>query len=153
METPKRLEQALIKLYNAFHNNELNPECCSACAVGNILDNRDSWKHLTNGHGSLELSYVGRVHQNLDRKFNGYSPLELLQIEKVFLETCGFTVPLCHYNPKPLNPTSKETLFNGLYAVVTHLCKLENIPNVMDYSKIFEYEQDNPVYKFDVIYK
>ena len=153
METPKRLEQALIKLYNAFHNDELNPECCSACAVGNILDNRDSWKHLTNGHGSLELSYVGRVHQNLDRKFNGYSPLELLQIEKVFLEACGFTVPLCHYNPKPQNPTNKEILFNGLCLVVKHLCELENIPNVMDYAKVFEYEQDNSVYKFDVIYE
>ena len=153
METPKRLEQALIKLYNAFHNNELNPECCSACAVGNILDNRDSWKHLTNGHGSLELSYVGRVHQNLGRKFNGYTPLELLQIEKVFLETCGFTVPLCHYNPKPQTPRNKEILFNGLCSVVERLCELEEIPNVMDYSKIFEYEQDNPVYKFDVIYE
>ncbi len=152
MEIPKRLEQALIKLYNAFHNDELNPECCSACAVGNILDNRDSWKHLTNGHGSLQLSYVGRVHQNLGRKFNGYNPLELLHIEKVFLEACGFVVPLCHYNSKPQNPTDKERLFNGLYAVVAHLCKLEDIPNVMDYARVFEYEQDNPVYKFDVIY-
>lgn len=153
METPKRLEQALIKLYNAFHNNELNPECCAACAVGNILDNKDSWKHLTEGHGSLELSYVGRVHQNLGRKFNGYSPLELLQVEKVFLETCGFTVPLCHYNTRPHNPTHKETLFNGLCAVVALLCELDNIANIMDYSKIFEYEEENPIYKFDVIYE
>ncbi|CAM1351486.1 Na(+)-translocating NADH-quinone reductase subunit F [Tenacibaculum crassostreae] len=152
MEIPKRLEQALIKLYNAFHNDELNPECCSACAVGNILDNQDSWKHLTNGHGSLELSYVGRVHQNLGRKFNGYTPFELLQIEKVFLEACGFMVPLCHYNPKPQNTTNKEILFNALCAVVAYLCKLEDIANVMDYAKVFEYEENNPVYKFDVIY-
>ncbi|MCH3884073.1 Na(+)-translocating NADH-quinone reductase subunit F [Tenacibaculum aquimarinum] len=152
MKTPKRLEQALIKLYNSFHNDELNPECCTACAVGNILDNFDSWKHLSNSHGSLELSYVGRVHENLGRKFNGYSPLELLQTEKIFLEACGFKTPLCHYNPKPKNPTNKETLFNGLCAVVAHLCALDNIPNVMDYSKIFEYEESNPVYKFDVIY-
>lgn len=152
MEIPKRLEQALIKLYNAFHSNELNPECCTACAVGNILDNIDSWKHLTEGHGSLHLSYVGRVHQNLGRTFNGYTPVELLQIEKIFLEACGFKVPLCHYNPKPTNPTNKETLFNGLCAVVTHLCLLDNIPNVMDYTKVFEYETNTPVYKFDVIY-
>ena len=51
MQTPKRLEQALIKLYNAFHNNQLDPEDCTACAVGNILDNQDSWKHLSNEHG------------------------------------------------------------------------------------------------------
>ncbi len=103
MKTTKRLESALIKLYNAYHNDRLNPEDCTACAVGNILDNHDSWKHLSDQHGSLQLSYVGRVHQNLGRKFNGYSPEEILKIEKVFLESCGFKTPLCHYNTKPQN--------------------------------------------------
>ncbi len=153
MRTPKRLEDALIKLYNAFHNNELNPECCSACAVGNILDNHDSWRHLSNEHGSIQLSYVGKVHQNLGRKFNGYTPLELLQIEKIFLEACGFIVPLCHYNPKPNNPTNKDTMFEGLCAVVNYLCELDGIHNIMNYSKIFEFEDDNPVYGFELIYQ
>lgn len=146
MKTTKRLEAALIKLYNAYHNNKLNPEDCTACAVGNILDNHDSWKHLSNQHGSLELSYVGRVHQNLGRKFNGYSPQEILQIEKVFLDACGFKTPLCHYNKKPENPTASEVLFNGLAAVVDLLCALDNIPNVMDYSKLFEQENGEPIY-------
>lgn len=149
MQTTKRLENALVKLYNAYHNNRLNPEDCTACAVGNILDNHDSWKHLTSGHGSMELSYVGRVHQNLGRKFNGYTPLEVLQIEKVFLEACGFKTPLCHYNPKPQNPTSSEVLFDGLCAVVKLLCKLDNVPYVMDYSKIFEQENGEPVYHLE----
>jgi len=153
MIIPQRLEQALIKLYDAFHNNELNPECCSACAVGNILDNHDSWKCLSNNHGSVQLSYIGRIHQQLGRTFNGYSPLELLQIEKVFLEACGFKTPLCHYNQKPMNPRDKEVLFKGLSAVVAFLCELDGIANVMDYSKIFEYERENPVYKFEVIYQ
>lgn len=146
MQTTKRLENALIKLYNAFHNNRLDPEDCTACAVGNILDNHDSWKHLSNEHGSLRLNYVGNVHQNLGRKFNGYSPMELLEVEKVFLEACGFKTPLCHYNPKPQNPKNKEVLFNGLCAVVALLCKLDNIPNIMDYSKVFEYEDNAPKY-------
>jgi hypothetical protein len=146
MKTPQRLERALVKLYNAFHNNRLNPEDCTACAVGNILDNYDSWKHLSDEHGSLKLSYVGRVHQNLGRKFNGYSPEEILQIEKVFLEACGLKVPLCHYNQKPKNPRSKEVLFDGLSAVVELLCKLENTDNVMDYSRLFEYEENEPKY-------
>ncbi|QNM84421.1 Na(+)-translocating NADH-quinone reductase subunit F [Polaribacter pectinis] len=149
MKTSRRLEQALIKLYNAFHNNKLNPEDCTACAVGNILDNHDSWKHLSNEHGSLELSYVGRVHQNLGRKFNGYSPQEILQIEKVFLEACGFKTPLCHYNSKPLNPRSKEVLFNGLSAVIALLCKLDNTTNIMDYSKLFEQDNGEPTYHLD----
>lgn len=146
MKTSIRLEQALIKLYKAYHSNNLNPEDCAACAVGNILDNHDSWKHLSNQHGSLELSYVGRVHQNLGRKFNGYTPQEILQIEKVFLDACGFKTPLCHYNKKPENPTANEVLFNGLAAVVDLLCALDNIPNVMDFSKLFEQENGEPIY-------
>lgn len=151
MKTTKRLEHALIKLYNAYHNDQLNPEDCSACAVGNILDNHESWKHLTLQHGSLHLSYVGQVHQNLGRKFNGYTPKEILQIEKVFLEACGFKTPLCHYNRKPHNPTDKDVLFKGLNAVVDYLCRLDHIPNVMDYSKLFEHEDGYPVYKLEAI--
>jgi hypothetical protein len=149
MKTTKRLEQALIKLYNAYHNNNLNPEDCAACAVGNILDNHDSWKHLSNEHGSLQLSYVGRVHQNLGRKFNGYSPQEILQIEKVFLDACGFKTPLCHYNPKPQNLTSNEVLFNGLSEVVELLCELDKTPNVMNYSRLFEQENGEPIYHIE----
>ena len=78
MKTPQRLEQGLIKLYNAFHNNRLDPEDCTACAVGNILDNQDAWKYLSNDHGSLQLNYIGNVHQRLGRKFNGYTPQEIL---------------------------------------------------------------------------
>lgn len=153
MKTPKRLENALVKLYEAFHNNQLNPEDCAACAVGNILDNYDSWKHLSDTHGSLQLSYVGRVHQNLGRRFNGYAPLEILQIEKIFLEACGFKTPLCHYNQKPQNPRNKTILFNALCAVVGHLCALEGIPNVMDYSKLFEYENNEATHPIETLFR
>jgi hypothetical protein len=151
MNTPKRLEAALIKLYHAFHDDTLNPEDCTACAVGNMLDNYDSWKHLSDAHGSMQLSYVGTVHQRLGRRFNGYSPLEILEVEKIFLEACGFKTPLCHYNEKPKNPRDKELLFNGLCAVVALLCKLDNVPNVMDYSKLFEYEEHRAKYQLATI--
>lgn len=81
MKTTPRLESALKKLYTAFHSDKLNPECCKQCAVGNILDQTDSWKHLSDSHGDLKLNYLGKVHQTLGRKFNGYSPFELLMIE------------------------------------------------------------------------
>jgi hypothetical protein len=152
MNTPKRLESALIKLYNAFHSNTLNPEDCAACAVGNILDNHDSWKHLSDAHGSLKLSYVGTVHQNLGRRFNGYTPIEIVQIEKIFLEACGFQTPLCHYNKKPTNPKDKELLFNGLCAVVELLCKLDEVPNVMDYTQLFEYENNTSKYALEQLF-
>lgn len=138
MITTRRFEAAINKLYTAFNNSNLNPECCKQCAVGNILDGNDAWKHLSDHHGSLDLNYVGKVNQAMGKKFNGYSPLELLHIEHVFLEACGFETPLHHSHKKPLNPTSKDVLFQGLSAVITLLCKLDHIPNVMDYKKLFE---------------
>ncbi|WP_372938617.1 Na(+)-translocating NADH-quinone reductase subunit F [Seonamhaeicola sp.] len=138
METTPRLEKAIKKLYIAFHNNTLNPECCKQCAVGNILNNTDNWKHLSDFHGSVTLNYVGKVHQNLGRKFNGYTPLELLQIEAIFLKACGYELPIHFKNKKPKNPTDKDRLFKGLCALIEYLCSLDGVKNVMNYTKLFE---------------
>ncbi|RED50090.1 Na(+)-translocating NADH-quinone reductase subunit F [Seonamhaeicola aphaedonensis] len=141
MKTTTRFESAIKKMYTAFHNNKLNPECCKQCAVGNILDNNDSWKYLSDDHGALQLSYIGKIHQGLGRKFNGYSPLELLQIEMTFLRACGYQLPLHHKNKKPKNPTNKDLLFNGLTKTIELLCELDNIPNVMDYQNLFKFKK------------
>lgn len=138
MKTTKRLDEALTKLYTAFHNGTLNAECCNNCAVGNICDNTDSWKHFSDNPGSTQLNYVGLINQNLGRKFHGYTPLELLQIEAEFLKACGYILPLNHKNAKPKNATSTETLFNGLCAVVNYLCFLDAVQNVMDYYPLFQ---------------
>lgn len=146
MITSNRLDNAVKKLYLAFHNNELHPECCKSCAVGNILDRSDAWKHLSDTHGSLELNYVGRVHQNLGRRFNGYTPHELLQIEATFLRACNYQLPLSRRHYKPVNPEDKNLLFDGLCEVVRLLCTFDNIPNVMDYTKLFETVNNEPKY-------
>jgi hypothetical protein len=147
MKTAQRLDHALRKLYNAFHEGTLHPECCKQCAVGNILDNNDSWKHLTDLHGSMVLNYVGLVSQNFGRRFNGYTPMELLQIEAEFLKGCGYTLPLDRNCKKPDDPTDKEFLFNGLSKAVEFLCKLDGIENVTDYSKLFDFENERPKYQ------
>ena len=147
MKTSARLEQAISKLYKAFHNNTLNPECCKSCAVGNILDNTDTWKHLTEGHGSLNLTYVGKVNEAFGRKLNGYSPLELLKIEAAFLSGCGYKLPLSRKNRDSINRSSKEVMFNGMCAAVAILCELDDVTNVMDFSKLFDFEEDKPVYE------
>jgi hypothetical protein len=146
MKTSVRLEQAITKLYIAFHNNALHPECCKQCAVGNILDNTDSWRHLSDHHGSLQLNYLGNVHESFGRTFNGYSPSELLKIEATFLKACGYELPLHHKNKKPKNPTDKDVLFNGLTGVITLLCELDGICNIMDYTKLFEVKNKKPLY-------
>lgn len=132
MKTTQRLERALEKLYTAFRHNTLHPECCKQCAVGNICDNTDSWRHLSDAHGSLQLNYTGRVHQQLGRRFHGYTPLELLHIEAAFLKGCGYALPLHHKNARPAHPTDTDTLFKGLCAAVGYLCALDGMPNGMD---------------------
>lgn len=142
MKTTKRFDEAIKKLYNAFHNETLNPKSCTQCAVGNILDNKDFWKHLSDDHGSLQLNYVGLVNQNLGKRFNGYTPNELLLIEREFLKSCGYKLPL-RVNSNPKNPISKDVLFKGLSSVVTLLCKLDAIQNVMDCTELFQYNGTN----------
>jgi len=152
MKTTKRLEQAMTKLYEAFHHGTLHPGYCKYCAVGNICDNTDSWIHLTDAHGSMELSYIGQLNQKLDRKHFGYLPSELLLIESTFLKACGYSVPLMLGSNKPKAPQDKELLFKGLYATIALLCKLDNIPNVMDYTKLLAFENDVPVYELREVF-
>ncbi len=140
MHTTTRFDNAINKLYTAFHKDHLNPECCRQCAVGNILDNTDSWKYISDDHGSLQLNYVGLVNQKFGKRFGGYTPLELLQIEAAFLKGCGFSLPLHHKGLRPKNTEDKDVLFNGLCEVVKTLCKLDSIANVMDYSKLFDHK-------------
>ena len=86
MKTTSRFEKAVSKLYDAFNSGSLHPECACQCAVGNICDNKDFWKYFSDEHGSLKLNYVGKVNEAFGRRFNGYTPLELLQIERAFLK-------------------------------------------------------------------
>lgn len=152
MHTSKRLELAVTKLYEAFHNNKLNPEICTKCAVGNICDNLDFWSHLTDIHGSVKLNYVGLVNQNFGKRFFGYSPIELLQIEAAFLKGCGYELPLDGKNKKPSNPKDKSVLFDGLCEAIGLLCQLDGVENVMNYTKLFEYENEIPKYSLDSVY-
>jgi hypothetical protein len=136
MKTTPRFEAAIQKLYTAFHNNTLHPECCAQCAVGNILDGKDAWQHLSDFHGSLHLNYVGKVHEMMGKRFNGYLPSELLRIEHAFLQGCGYQLPLHHTHFKPKQPKDKELLFEGLSATLLTLCKLDNISNAFDISTL-----------------
>ncbi|WP_455169330.1 Na(+)-translocating NADH-quinone reductase subunit F [Aegicerativicinus sediminis] len=140
---PKRLGQALQKLYSAYNSGSLNPECCKQCAVGNIMDQTESWKYLTDQHGSLKLSYVGSINEAFGKKFNGYSPSELLQIEAEFLKGCGYQLPLHHGNKKPKINGDKDILFEGLSATVSFLCALDNIQNVMSIQKLVRKEHNS----------
>ncbi|MEZ4778352.1 MAG: Na(+)-translocating NADH-quinone reductase subunit F [Flavobacteriaceae bacterium] len=141
MKLPQRLENALNKLYKAYLTNQLHPEDACRCAVGNILNNNDSWKHLSDSHGSLELNYIGKVHQAFGKKFQGYSPSELLAIEAAFLKGCGYSLPFSYQGKKPKFPKGEMTLFNGLQEAISLLCSLDNVKNVMEITQLFHVEK------------
>lgn len=143
MNTTVRFDNAIDKLYKAFHNNTLHPEYCHRCAVGNICENNDAWQHLSDQHGSLRLNYVGLVNEKFGKRFAGYTPMELLQIEAVFLKACGYELPFAPNSIRPENPRDKNLLFDGLCAVVEFLGRLDGIRNVMDASMLFAYEKDS----------
>lgn len=140
MKTTKRFENAVTKLYKAFHNDELRAEDCSMCAVGNICDNRSEWMYIirTNtrqGYFRQEIhpipnDYLGQIGLKLITNTN-YNIKELATVERVFLK-------------HTLNKENKETQFKGLEAVVKYLCQLDDIPNVMDYTSLFEYDNNTP---------
>jgi hypothetical protein len=134
------MDKAIQKLYTAFHSGHLNPDCSVQCAVGNICDSRDFWKHFTDLHGSVKLNYVGKVNEAFGKKFNGYSPLELLKIEAQFLSGCGYSTPIDRRGKNAHISINKEILFQGLSKVVSFLCVLDGISDVMDCSKLFSYE-------------
>lgn len=134
-----RFDAAIDKLYNAFQEGTLIPECCNHCAVGTICGNTDVWKHLSDFHGSTQLNYVGMVNETFGKKFSGYRPSELLQIEMAFLKGCGYSLPLSRTSKKPLDPTSKDILFEGLCSVFSLLCKLDELPDIMDFEKLLDF--------------
>ena len=142
MILPKRLEIALDKLYNAFHTDQLDPENCCHCAVGNICDNIDAWKHFTDIHGSVKLNYLGRLNETLGKRINGYTPSQLLSIEAVFLKACGYTLTSRNRLLKPAPMINKEIMFTGLCATVDYLCKQDGVENVMEQYKRFDWTTD-----------
>lgn len=147
---PERFTRAIEKLYTAFHKGELKATDSCACAVGNICNNKRGWNDTNN---FVEENYVkGSNYYDaevfLKEENVGYNFIEIATIEKIFLTSMGYCIPFNIFVWRSINET-KETQFKGLCAVVEYLCELDGIPNVMDFSKLFETE-DN-VAKYELI--
>lgn len=131
MKTTKRFDKAVTKLYNAFHNGTLNWVDCRQCAIGNLCNGDKKW-YLVLNSGIVNLqNYVGEAKKIIDN--TGYNPYELAEIEQIFISYAK-------------GKGQTEENLKGLCAVVEYLCELDNIPNIMDYTKLFETENNKPKY-------
>lgn len=139
MKTTKRFDNAIKKLYTAFHEGTLDAMDCEHCAVGNIVGHGDWHMHFCNG---IEIGnkprkiYCGLY---LAPKSKDYNKKELERLEFVFL--CEWA------KAESNNGFDKDIQFKGLCAVVKYLAELDNIPNPMDYTKLFEIENNKPKYE------
>src|SRR5690606_25739293 len=128
METTPRFENAVTKLYKAFHESRLTAFDCRASAVGNLLG------HGCRCRGGKGVLGNPVISSSQFPNKSGYSGVELGKIEDVFLSAHkdNFTM------------ATKDQQFKGLCVVVEYLCELDGIPNVMDYTSLFETENDKP---------
>lgn len=140
METPKRFTEAVTKLYNAFHRGKLNAFDCAACAVGSVVGS-SAWKKnwYTNTLGGMLAQRIKGTYPVYEVIKTGYSVEELAKLELIFLQNFDLSLDR--------NGQDKEQQFNGLCAVIEYLCELDGIPNVMDYTCLFETESDKPKYE------
>jgi hypothetical protein len=151
MKTTKRFEKAVMKLYKAFHDDELNAWNCQKCAVGNLCDGDSNWvKIISNGAFDFrtidletDLSKIIDIPNVMN---TNYSALELAEIENLFMFG---RIMKKNIEPSYFDNISdkKEKQFKGLCAVVEYLAELDNIPNPMDYTKLFETENNKPKYQ------
>lgn len=132
MKTTKRFDNAVTKLYNAFHNGELNWSDCRKCVIGVLCNGDRRWHQVLNSGNVYLKNYTGELKQLIDR--TGYNTSDLAKIEQLFLTYAT-------------GVGQTEDNYKGLCAVVEYLCELDNIPNVMDYTKLFETENYRPKYE------
>lgn len=147
MKTTKRFERAVTKLYTAFHNDELDAMDCHYCAVGNMCDNNGDW--MFKGRGSIGFRVIPKQFELI----TSYTSDELSDIEVIFLYGSKYSAKF--FNDKSIfsiddndlftKQERKELQYKGLCAVVEYLCELDNIPNLMDYTSLFETEDNKPV--------
>ncbi|WP_435579100.1 Na(+)-translocating NADH-quinone reductase subunit F [Gilvibacter sp.] len=138
MQTPTRFDKALNALYEGFYNGQLHPEDSCRCAVGTLCNGWSAWKHFSDQHGSLDLNYVGKVHEGIGRRYCGYQPSELLRIEAAFLKGCGYDLPLDHRSKRPQDPADPKVIYQGLLAAISELCRLDRIPEFLPHKNALE---------------
>lgn len=141
----ERFNNAVTKLYTAWHKDTLDAMHCRHCAVGNLCGTKQ-WARIGPIGSPL------RINPEFDGAA-GYSRKQLAEIESIFLY--GVT-DQDTTEPKFLNLISnedvsgglftkkqqKELQFQGLCAVIEYLAELDGIPNPFNFSKLFNEDKE-----------
>lgn len=104
-------------------------------------------------HSKHDASYTDQNSGYLEGlrviKKSGYSSWNLYMIECIFLNVFDAArmelvqnYNFNHDHARDIAVTDKEIQFKALCAVIEYLCELEGIDNVMDYTKLFEFDKN-----------
>lgn len=143
----ERFNNAVTKLYTAFHEGTLDAMDCKHCCIGNLCGG-DQWV-------TFQLSGFGkenRINTNFVNNTN-YSRQELATIEALFIfgvkdpitETELFSNSIAKYqieNGQNTKEEQKELQFKGLCAVIEYLAELDNIPNPFNFDNLFNQDKE-----------
>ena len=132
-----RFNIAINKLYGAYTSGKLNPDSVTHCVVGTICDHSPVWSFMIDNHRNPQLNTLGKLHQNFGKRFNGYTPSELLKIESAFLNGCDYH-NLIGKDKRNIYKNS-DVIFNGLIAVISFLCQLEEINDITTINKTIQF--------------
>jgi len=124
---PKRFEQAIENLVEAYFKETLEKGSCTKCAVGNICQADTGLWHTAikdfREYGFIEDDCLLDEVKNIE-SFTGYSLEQLEKIESVFED-----------NTKD---SSEIEQYKGLCAVFDKLCQIEGIKNSKPYKQMLE---------------
>ena len=167
IKTSKRFDNAVKRLYSAFHNGTLSAFDCKMCGVGSICNNSDMWKDIRSIAGYSAVVDNGlRTVSIKDHKKSikfiepyGYSATELINIESIFMfgkkADSIESAKWAHVSPnssKYSTELRKEIEYKGLCAVIDYLCELENIPNLTDnYKSLFKYDDKGAINQLEEV--
>ena len=128
MKTTKRFDDAVTKLYTAYHNNTLNAFNCQACAVGNIVGHGDwhGYRVKRNKDYVIQLPVLSTMPCYPNNA--SYNAEELRKIEYTFMSAWVGTEEIGLH---------KENQYKGLIAVVELLAEFDNIPNPFNLENLF----------------
>ena len=163
MKTSKRFNNAMTALINAFFNDTLAKDTCTACAVGNIVAYANGGKVEKTSNGifmcdidntdwrALFLTCEGVQEDR--RKYNtkteialglriikktGYSENELKRVEFAFESNTSITWQNYGYETKD---AVMQDQYKGLCAIVDVLCDIEGL-NANEYKQAFKYTNE-----------
>lgn len=163
MKHSERFKNAMLKLHDVYHNNEIQKGDCSKCAVGIICSGEHLWNKVfmtsDEGQGIWMHNYNGVSKSIIDN--TGYSVQELAKIENAFEVSTKYSDYNIYsllaidtdrgdvsYRVEVTHDEWREDMLKGINEVIVVLCEIENRKSYDKYIELFANSDRKQFQKF-----